>query len=359
LSSLVSRFSFSDGVITTAPHPDPSDEMALGAGWVDLQVNGAWGNDFTSDPSSIWEVGARLPETGVTAFLPTIISAPYEVADTAIEVLHSGPPAGYRGAQPIGLHIEGPWISPEWSGAHNPEHLRGPDIEVARRWAVSGVVKMVTIAPELEDAPVVASLLASSGVVVSAGHSDADFTTATQALQGSWTSVTHLFNQMTPFHHRAPGMVGAALLSNRACGVIVDGVHADPAAVELAWRHLGPDRMCLVTDSIAATGLGEGTYLLGDVEVAVGGDGPRTSTGDLAGSTLTMDRALANLVRWTGSTLEQALDSASLVPARMIGATDRGRLAPGFRGDIVALDHDLHLVETIIGGEVVYRSKKG
>lgn len=359
MSSQVSRLSFSDGLITAAPQPDPSGEMTLGAAWIDLQVNGGWGEDFTSDPSSIWEVGARLPETGVTAFLPTIISAPYEVADTAIQVLRSGPPSGYRGAQPIGLHIEGPWISPEWSGAHNPDHLREPDVEVAKRWASSGLVKMVTIAPELGHAPDVASLLAANGVVVSAGHSDADFATASRALQGSWASVTHLFNQMSPFHHRAPGMVGAALLSNRTCAVIADGVHVDPAAVELAWGHLGPDRMCLVTDSIAATGLGEGTYLLGDVEVAVSGDGPRTSTGALAGSTLTMDRAVANLLAWTGSTLEQALDSASLVPARTIGVTDRGRLAPGFRGDIVVLDRDLHVVETIIGGEVVYRSKEG
>ena len=121
-------------------------------GFLDIQINGGWGHDFTADPSSIWAVGRRLPETGVTAFLPTIVSAPYEQVDAAIEVLRSQPPEGYGGADPLGLHIEGPWISPEWKGAHNPDHLRLPDVGVARRWADSGAVRMVTLAPELDGA---------------------------------------------------------------------------------------------------------------------------------------------------------------------------------------------------------------
>jgi N-acetylglucosamine-6-phosphate deacetylase len=288
-------------------------------GFVDIQLNGGWGRDFTAEPSSIWEVGRRLPETGVSAFLPTIVSAPYEAAEEAIAVLTSGPPGGYTGAAAIGLHIEGPWISPEWKGAHNPEHLRLPDPVVARRWAESGVVKMVTIAPELEGAFEVAGILAEAGVVVSAGHSGADFETATRALAGPWSTVTHLFNQMSPFHHRSPGLVGAALLSSRPCGLIVDGVHADPAAIRLAWHHLGPDRFVLITDGMQATGLGEGIYLLGDREVFVGPDGPRIGRGILAGSTLTMDRAVANLQQWTTATEDQARACASVNPARLLG----------------------------------------
>jgi N-acetylglucosamine-6-phosphate deacetylase len=286
--------------------------------YLDLQVNGGWGHDFTADPASIWEVGAHLVETGVGAFLPTIVSAPYEVAEDAIGVLRAGPPDGYEGANPIGLHIEGPWISPDWKGAHNPDHLRLPDPGIARSWADSGAVRMVTIAPELDRAFEVAGILAGSGVVVSAGHSGADFEIASKALDGSWSAVTHLFNQMSPFHHRSPGLVGAALLSGRPCGVIVDGIHADPAAVRLAWDYLGPDRLLLITDAMQATGLGEGIYILGDREVFVGADGPRIGRAILAGSTLTMDVAVSNLHEWTSASIEEAQTCASENPARLL-----------------------------------------
>ncbi|MGH8871993.1 MAG: N-acetylglucosamine-6-phosphate deacetylase [Acidimicrobiia bacterium] len=327
-------------------------------GLIDIQVNGGWGHDFTADPTSVWEVGRRLPSTGVTAFLPTIVSAPYEVADTAIEVLQAGPPEGYIGAAPIGLHIEGPWISPEWLGAHNPEHLRSPDVAIARRWAASGLVRMVTIAPELDRAFEVAETLAEAGVAVSAGHSEADFETASRALNGPWSAVTHLFNQMSPFHHRALGLVGAALLSDRPCGVIVDGIHSDPAAVRFAWDLLGPTRFVLITDAMQAAGLGPGTYLLGDRAVEVGPDGPRIMPETLAGSTLTMDRAVANLVRWTSASPDQALASASLTPAKMIGANDRWRVDPRMGADLVVFDDRFRVLETMVGGVVAHRAEE-
>jgi N-acetylglucosamine-6-phosphate deacetylase len=288
-------------------------------GFLDIQINGGWGHDFTADPSSVWEVGRRLPETGVTAFLPTIVSAPYEHVDAAIEVMRSGPAEGYAGAHPLGLHIEGPWISPEWKGAHNPDHLRLPDVGVARRWADSGAVRMVTLAPELDGAIEAAGILSDSGVVVSAGHSGADLETAAAALAGAWTAVTHLFNQMSPFHHRSPGLVGAALLSDRPCGVIVDGIHSDPSAVRLAWDHLGPERFMLVTDGMQATGLRPGRYQLGGLAVDVGPEGPRIWPDTLAGSTLTMDQAVANLLDWTAATEEDARASASRIPSRLLG----------------------------------------
>jgi len=337
--------SFGDGLETVAA-----------AGLIDLQVNGGWGHDFTSDPASIWEVGRHLPSTGVTTFLPTIVTAPYEVADTAIEVIQAGPPAGYVGADPLGLHVEGPWLSTEWRGAHRLEMLRAPDLEVAARWADSGVVRMVTIAPELEGAFAAAEILAAAGVVVSAGHTGADFETASRALDGPWTAVTHLFNQMTPFHHRAPGVVGAALLSGRPCGVIVDGIHSHPAAVRMAWDQLGPDRFVLVSDGMEATGLGPGFYELGGQKVEVTDQGPRIGSDLLAGSTLTLDRAVANLVDWTSATLEQAMASASHTPASLIGATDRGRLDPGMRADTTVVDQRLRVLATDVDGVRAYEA---
>ncbi|MEX2651853.1 MAG: N-acetylglucosamine-6-phosphate deacetylase [Acidimicrobiia bacterium] len=323
-------------------------------GLIDIQTNGGWGHDFTSDPESIWEVGRRLPETGVTSFLPTIVTSPPESTERAIEVLKAGPPLGYVGAEVLGAHIEGPWISPEWRGAHNPEYLTLPDVVRAEQWAESGVVRMVTIAPELEGAEETAAKLDGAGVVVAAGHTGASFETAQTALQGSWSAVTHLFNQMSQFRHREPGMVGAAVTSTRPCGLIVDGLHCHPGALRLAWKLLGPDRLILVSDAMQATGLGPGTYLLGDQEVTVGHDGPRTGQGTLAGSTLTMERAVANLTAWTDATFAQAVRCATLTPATLLRVTDRGVIRTGRRADVTVLDQDLNVVITIASGMLAY-----
>lgn len=326
----------------------------IAPGLIDVQVNGGWGHDFTTDPGTIWEVGERLPETGVTSFVPTIITSPYETYEEAANVLVAGPPVGYSGATVLGLHFEGPWISPDWKGAHNPVHLRLPDTEVAKQWVVSGAVSMVTIAPELEGARKVAQILADAGVVVSAGHTGADYETASAALAGSWDAVTHLYNQMSPFSHRQPGMVGAALTSNAPCGLIVDGLHADAGALQLAWNELGPERTVLITDSMQATGLEHGRYLLGDLEVTVGPEGPRTPEGRLAGSTLTMDSAVSNLVEWTTASLEEAIVSATASPARLLGLDDRGRIEVGLRADFVVLDEDNQVALTVIDGKIVF-----
>ncbi len=360
----------SDGLVETAvttteeglalrssPGADPIDVEGLIVipGLIDIQVNGAFGHDFTADPESVWLVGNRLPETGVTSFLPTIVTSPYEVVDRAIEVLKAGPPLGYEGAAVLGLHIEGPWISPEWNGAHDPALLRLPDPETARSWAASGVVRMVTIAPELEGATEAAAVLAAAGVVVSAGHSGADYETASAALRGNWKSVTHLYNQMTPMRHREPGVVGAALESGRPCGLIADGLHSHPAAVRLAWRSLGAEHMILVTDAMAAMGLGLGTYMLGGQEVTVGDTGPRTRDGRLAGSVLTMIQAVTNLAQWTDASFGEAVQCATSTPASLLGLDDRGRVEDGLRADLTVLDADLQVVFTMVDGKGAYR----
>jgi N-acetylglucosamine-6-phosphate deacetylase len=351
--------SVSDGLLVLG-EVDGSRVIDIGGativpGLIDIQTNGGWGHDFTSNPESIWEVGERLPETGVTSFVPTIVSSPYPVIDHVIDVLRSGPPPSYAGADVLGAHIEGPWISPDWRGAHNPEYLQLPDLTVAGKWAESGVVRMVTIAPELDGAEEVAASLDAAGVVVAAGHTGASYETAILALDGAWSAVTHLFNQMSPFRHREPGMVGAALTSSRPCGLIVDGIHAHPGALRMAWQILGPDRMILVTDAMQATGLGAGTYLLGDSEVTVGAEGPRTAEGKLAGSTLTMDAAVANLEAWTDATFAQAVRCATVTPAALMKLTDRGAIRTGRRADLTVLDQEHRVVMTVVSGDVAYQ----
>lgn len=328
--------------------------LMISPGLIDIQINGGFGHDFTQDPTTIWEVGARLPELGVTSFVPTIVTSPGSVTDLALDVVANRRPTDYRGADVLGLHFEGPWISPEMHGAHNPGHIVDPDIATARRWAESGVVRMVTLAPERPGAGTVARDLDERGVVVSIGHTAADFATARHALSTHATLVTHLFNQMTPFGHREPGVVGAALLSDRPCIVIVDGIHIADGALELAWEVLGPDQIVLVTDAMAALGLGHGTYPLGDGPITVGDDGPRTGDGRLAGSVVTLPGAVRNLTQTTSATLEEALGCATRNPAAVLGLSDRGDLGVGRRADLTLLDDDLTIVATLVGGELVH-----
>lgn len=324
-------------------------------GLIDLQVNGGWGHDFTDEPDSIWEVGEHLPAHGVTSFLPTMVSAPYEVAHAVIEVISRGPPEGYRGARTLGLHIEGPWISPDWSGAHDRDNLALPDPHVADAWAESGVVAMVTIAPELPGAYETARILADRGVVVTAGHTGATYEEAMAAFAGPWSAATHLYNQMSPLHHRDPGVVGAVLDSGVPAGLIADGLHCHPAAARLALELLGPGRLLLVSDSMAATGRGPGRHRLGDETIEVGDDGPRTSNGRLAGSTLTLDAAVRNLSAWLGSDLGRAAPCATSGPAMLLGQADLGTLQTGSPADVALVDGDLEVAATLVDGAMVYR----
>lgn len=327
--------------------------MIVSPGLIDIQINGGFGHDFTQDPTTIWEVGRMLPELGVTAFVPTIVTSPDAVTDLALDVVANRRPEDYVGAEVLGLHFEGPWISPDRHGAHNRDHIVDPNIDVAEKWAQSGLVRIVTLAPERPHAAEVAETLAAAGVVVSIGHSDATYETARDLLSGPASLGTHLFNQMSPFTHRQPGVVGALLLSSRPAIVIVDGLHIAAGALELAWRMLGPERTVLVTDAMAALGLGPGTYPLGDGPITVGEDGPRTSDGRLAGSVGTLPEAVSNLAETTGATIAEALLGATANPARVLGLEDRGHLRVGHRGEIVVFDNSLQPMRTLLAGKVV------
>lgn len=348
---------FQNAAITDADETGESVDAAgliVSPGLIDIQINGGFGHDFTHDPTSIWEVGERLPELGVTSFVPTVVTSPREVTDLAIDVVTNRRPGGYKGAEVLGLHFEGPWISEEMHGAHNADHIMDPDPAVADVWARSQVVRLVTLAPERPSATDVIRLLSAAGVTVSIGHTAADFSTAERALTGGASLATHLFNQMTPLRHREPGVVGASLLTAGHCLLIVDGIHIASPALEVAWRILGADRTVLVTDAMAALGLGPGTYALGDGPVTVGSDGPRTSNGRLAGSVVTLPRAVRNLASTTSASLADALGAATTSPAAALGLTDRGSLRSGTRANVTLLDQDLEVVSTFVGGERLY-----
>jgi N-acetylglucosamine-6-phosphate deacetylase len=300
------------------------------AGLIDLQVNGAGGFDLTTDPESVWRVGAELSRFGAAAFLPTLVSPSWSIVDRARAALAAGPPAGYAGATALGWHVEGPFLAPSRAGAHDPASLRAPDVDAVSGWAPDSGIRMVTLAPELPGALDVVRALVSRGVVVSAGHSAATFEQARAGFDAGIRSVTHIFNAMSPLSHREPGLAGAALADERiTIGLIPDGLHVHPAMVALVRRVVGPDRLAVVTDAIAALGMPPGSYTLAGRECTVDGESARLPGGGLAGSVIGIDRAVANLATYAGIGADEAVRAATVVPARLLGLAVGVDLAVG------------------------------
>lgn len=323
-------------------------------GLIDLQCNGGVGIDLASEPERLWELAAVLPRWGVTAWLPTIVTSPPSVVERALTTVAAGPPAGWAGAVPLGLHLEGPFLAPVKRGAHPPALLRAPDPVTAATWSRSGGVAVVTLAPELDGAIELVAGLVERGVVVSLGHSAATAAEAHAAVAAGATWVTHLFNAMSPLLHRDPGLAGVALTDDRLhVGLIADGVHVHPMVVALAQRALGP-RLTLVTDAVAALGGPPGEHALGRTTVVVDAEAVRLPDGTLAGSKLSLDEAVRNLVAFTGCDLGVALDAAAAAPAALLGDSQRGGLWPGARGDVVLLTDSLAVAATVVGGEVAH-----
>jgi N-acetylglucosamine-6-phosphate deacetylase len=344
------------------PLPDGIDiqdatGLILAPGFIDLQVNGGFGLDFTADPATIWEVAARLPRYGVTSFLPTVITSPLETVRQAQTILKSGPPPGWAGSRPLGLHVEGPFLNSAKKGAHNPAYLRPPALADVEGWSPESFVRLVTLAPELPEALAVIAALAARGVVVSAGHSTATYEAAVDAFDSGARYATHLFNAMPALHHREPGLVAAALADPRVTvGLIPDGLHVHPALVKLVWQVLGRDRLSLVTDAMAAMGMNPGQYLLGDYRITVDETSARLSDGTLAGCILSLDAILRAFRAFTGASLADAVATVTTTPARLLGLGDRfGRLQPGAVADMVLMTPQGEVVETLVAGEVLYQ----
>ena len=329
--------------------------LTVAPGFVDLQINGGFGIDLVQSPDAVWELGARLPEHGVSSFLPTMISSRLAQRVALVDAL-AARPAGYVGAEPLGVHFEGPMLNPQRVGAHSEDLLVDPSLDLIEGWSRDAGVALVTLAPELPGASSVIDALQTQGVVISAGHSNANSAEAHAAFDNGVTMVTHLFNAMAPLGHRTPNLVGATLARRDVvAGLIVDGVHVDPTTVAAVWNAKASDRgVVLVTDAIAAMGQPPGKFVLGDVEVSSDGVAVRNDEGTLAGSVLTMPQAIRNLRDFTGCNLPDALMATSTVPAATIGATDRGEIEPGRIADLVLLNDDLDVEIAIVRGRVSF-----
>ena len=353
-----------DGVIVSVERrvPDHDQEHVrlsdglLTAGMLDLQVNGFAGADFGDADDSGWtSARAALLATGVTSFVPTLVTGPLAATTARVDACAGLVEDGLEdGSRVLGFHLEGPFLSTLHRGAHEAAWLREPTADAVAPLLADGrdrVVRVVTLAPELPGALEAVRTLVSAGVVVSVGHSDADAATVHAAAESGATLVTHLFNAQRGLHHREAGVPGAALTDPRLrLGLIVDLHHVSADVVRLVFAAAGA-RVVLVTDAVAAAGMPPGTYTLGGgtLEVTGQGEPPRRADGTLAGSALTLDAAVRTVVG-LGVDRATALLAATRVPADVLGRTDLGRLEPGAPADLVWWDDRLHVRSVWLAG---------
>jgi len=332
---------------------------ALGPGLIDVHTHGADMVELMNGGDAAAHLARFFVRHGVTGFLPATVTDAYDAIAGAAESVREAMDGVEGGARVLGIHLEGPFVSPKRLGAQSPEFCIPPMSEsVEQLLEVAGdVAKIVALAPEEEGGIGAIERFVSQGIVVSLGHTVATAEQALDAFAAGARQVTHLFNGMQPMHHREPGVVGAALTTPGVMAeIIADGVHLAPMTIRLALAAKGVDEVLLITDSMAATGCEDGEYILGPMKVYVRDGEARLEAGNLAGSTLTLERAVVNVARWTDAGLAGAWQMASLNPARQLGLDGRlGRIAPTYDADLTALDASGRVVMTMVGGQIVYR----
>jgi N-acetylglucosamine-6-phosphate deacetylase len=335
-------------------------DAVLTPGFIDIHMHGGAGLDvMRASTTELPRLGEFLITHGVTGYFPTTVAAPLDatyaslgrLAD-AIEALLGSNGSGIH-ARPLGIHLEGPFLSHKRRGVHPPEYLVTPTVEIFDRlWqAARGHVRMLTIAPEIPGAMEVIAEAARRNVCVSIGHSDAELPVARQAVKAGAHHATHTFNAMRPLDHRDPGIIGEVLSDDTiSADLIADGIHVSPEVVKVFLQAKGYERAVLITDAISATGMPDGRYQLGPIEVDVK-DGKCTANGSLAGSVLTMDRAVRNVTQFSNWNLREAVRAATLNPARAVGlSATYGALVPGNVADFLVLTPSGDVVKTIVAG---------
>jgi N-acetylglucosamine-6-phosphate deacetylase len=334
-------------------------DLVLAPGFIDIHIHGGAGRDaMEADESALAQIERQLVQHGVTAYLPTTVTAPQEKILEALDGLGKSIATANKQpgrAAPLGIHLEGPFISHEKRGVHPPQDLLAPSPQALDRFwqASAGTIRMMTIAPELPGAAETIRRARTLGVHSSLGHSNATYEQAQSGISAGADHATHTFNAMRALDRRDPGILGAVLDNDElTADIIADGIHVHPSVINVFLRIKGQDRAILITDAISATGMPDGIYSLGGLEVQVS-NGRCEYQGKLAGSVLTLDRAIRNVMTFAGWQLQQAVRLATLNPAQRLGISDqRGLLAPGRRADLVVLTPGGEVVQTIIGGEI-------
>ena len=321
----------------------------------DVHIHGSAGRDVMEGTREAFTaIGKFLASHGVGAFLATTVTAPVDATLRSLDAMGALIGGDSEGARPLGIHIEGPFLSPHKKGAHPERLLQTPSVELFdRMWAAAqGKIRLMTIAPELPGAEELIAHAASLGVRVSLGHSDADTAAARAGIRAGAVTATHTFNAMRQFDHRDPGLLGEVLVNDDLFAeLICDGLHVHADAVRIYWKAKGPERAILITDAMSAAGMPDGTYKLGELDVHVVKGKCVIDKDTLAGSTLTLDRGVRNFAGFTGASIEDVAKLASRNPARMTGfEAEAGSLAVGRVADITVLSANNEVVETILRG---------
>ena len=326
-------------------------------GFIDLHIHGYLGKDVCdATAESIRTIAGGIVENGVTGFLPTTMTVDMMVINGALDACREVKNSGeYYGSQILGVHAEGPFISASKKGAQDERFILKPDADFVK--ANADIIKIITLAPEEDkDFLEIKRMADETDVVVSMGHTSADYKTAMESTKNGVKHATHLFNAMTPMTHRAPGVVGAALNSDVSCELIVDTYHVDPALYEMVYKMKGR-KLCFITDCLPAGGLPEGEYTLGGAKIIYKDNLCKLEDGTIAGSVLKLNKGVWNVYNNSTIPLHECVNCATLNPATTIGVADRkGSIEIGKDADIVVLDDEFNVKKTIIGGVVRYEA---
>ncbi|HAF62153.1 MAG TPA: N-acetylglucosamine-6-phosphate deacetylase [Anaerolineaceae bacterium] len=328
-------------------------------GLIDIHIHGCMGGD-TMDASlqTLETMSLFMIRHGVTSFYATTVTNPAEKIDQALDIILNSQ-GKLPGANAVGVHIEGPYINAMYKGAQNPAFLRTPQEEEYTKWIDKNIVRMITVAPELEGSDDLIQYCIQRKVAIAIGHSGASYEQVTHASDLGASQATHLFNGMLGLHHRELGTAGAVLCDERLYAqIIADGIHLHPAIIKLIIKAKGIDRVILITDAMRATGLPDGEYDLGGQLVHVANGTARIANGSLAGSTLTLDQAIRNTMEFTGLPFQSVLEMASSVPAKAMGITEtKGFIRSGNDADLTFFDPNYQVKATMIAGELKYKDK--
>ena len=351
-----------EGIIEEAEIPENCEVIDceggyISPGFIDLHIHGYLGKDVCdANADSIRTIAGVLVENGVTGFLPTTMTVDMKVIEGALDACREVRDSGeYYGSTILGVHAEGPFISASKKGAQDERYILKPNADFVK--ANADIIKIITLAPEEDkDFDEIKRMSEETDVVVSMGHTSADYKTAMESTKNGVKHATHLFNAMTPMTHRAPGVVGAALNSDVTCELIVDTYHVDPALYEMVYKMKGR-KLCFITDCLPAGGLPEGEYTLGGAKIIYKNNLCKLEDGTIAGSVLKLNKGVWNVYTNTSIPLYECVNCATLNPANAIGVADKkGSIEVGKDADIVILDNEFNVKKTIIGGVVRYEA---